>query len=160
MVRRKRPTATVAKFINVGRRFTNEPAFWESSERTVLTGLRNAALRVADELFAPDYVNHDGLIADLVRGPEAIKVSAALFRLAFPDLHVTVEELNTDDETVVVRWTAQTRGTEDPDGDSLAANQELVKGITRSRLAGGKIIESWTEWDCDRVLPAWGLVPH
>ena len=43
-------------------------------------------LDLADELFAPDYVNHHGLIADVVRGPEAIKVSAALYRLAFPDL--------------------------------------------------------------------------
>ena len=50
-------------------------------------------LDAADELFAPGYVNHYGLIADLVLGPEAIKVSAALYRVAFPGLHVTVEEL-------------------------------------------------------------------
>src|SRR5438874_1746416 len=29
---------------------------------------------LADLLFAPDYVNHGGLIPDLVRGPEAIKI--------------------------------------------------------------------------------------
>lgn len=42
-------------------------------------------LVVADELFGPDYVNHDGLIPDLVHGPEAIKISVALYRVAFPD---------------------------------------------------------------------------
>ncbi len=36
------------------------------------------ALEVADVLFAPDYVNHGGLIPDLMRGPEAIKLSVAL----------------------------------------------------------------------------------
>ena len=50
-------------------------------------------LDVADELFAPGFVNHNGLITDLVFGPEAIKISAAFYRLAFPDLHVTVEAL-------------------------------------------------------------------
>jgi len=39
---------------------------------------------VADEVFSPDYTNHGGLIPDLVRGPEAIKISVALYRIAFP----------------------------------------------------------------------------
>src|SRR5688500_6322882 len=50
-------------------------------------------LGVADDLFAHDYVNHDGLIPDLVRGPEAIKISVAFYRIAFPDFYITVEEL-------------------------------------------------------------------
>ena len=105
-------------------------------------------LHVADELFAADYVNHGGLITDLVRGPEAIKISAAFFRLAFPGLHVTVDELSTDDDnTVVLRWTGRVRSAGDPEGESVTANQQLLTGVTRSRLAGGKITESWTEWD-------------
>jgi predicted ester cyclase len=116
-------------------------------------------LDVADEVFATDYLNHNGLITDLVRGPEAVKICAALFRLAFPDLHVTVEQLNTDDETVVVRWTARTRPTEGLEGDSVSASHQLLSGITSSRFAGGKIVESWTEWDRTRVLSALDLLP-
>lgn len=108
-------------------------------------------LDVADELFTADYVNHGGLIADVVDGPEAIKFSAAFFRLAFPALHVTVEELRTNDNTVVVRWTAATRSVDGTDGGPAAGSQPL-SGITRSRFARGKIIESWTEWDRTRVL--------
>jgi hypothetical protein len=114
-------------------------------------------LDVADELFTADYVDHGGLIVDIVRGPEAVKFNAALFRLAFPDLHVTVDELSTDDETVVVRWTARSRPTEDPESDPVTANQQLLTGTTRSRLADGMITESWTEWDRARVLYALGL---
>jgi hypothetical protein len=44
-----------------------------------------------------------------------------LFRLAFPDLHVTVEELNTDDETVTVRWTTRTRAIDEAEGNSITA---------------------------------------
>lgn len=35
-------------------------------------------LDVADVLFTANYINHAGLIPDLVRGPEAMKVSVAL----------------------------------------------------------------------------------
>jgi hypothetical protein len=92
-------------------------------------------LDVADELFAADYVNHDGLIPDLVRGPEAIKVSVALYRRAFPDLHIAVDELTTDREIVVLRWTARRQ------------DQRLLTGTTRTRVSNGKIGESWTEWN-------------
>src|SRR5690348_11930832 len=58
-------------------------------------------LEVADEVFAPAYVNHDGLITDLVRGPEAIKISVALYRLAFPNLEITIDHLLADQGRVL-----------------------------------------------------------
>jgi len=115
-------------------------------------------LAVADELFATGYVNHEGLITDLVLGPEAIKISSALYRLAFPGLHVTVEELTINEDTVVVRWLAQRGAADDIQGGAPAASQHLLTGITRSRLTDGKIMESWTEWDRVRVIHDWGVV--
>src|SRR3982750_4891142 len=50
-------------------------------------------LDVADALFAPDYINHGGLIPDLGQGPEMIKISVALFRTAFPDFWITAEDV-------------------------------------------------------------------
>jgi hypothetical protein len=115
-------------------------------------------LDVADALFAADYVNHDGLIADLVFGPEAIKISAALYRVAFPGLHVRVDEVRTVEDTVVIRWTASSSSDRVGRG-ALASEPRSLTGITRSHIAAGKIIESWTEWDrigalCDLVLPS------
>ena len=101
-------------------------------------------LDAADELFAPTYVNHYGLITDLVLGPEAIKVSAAMYRLAFPGLHVSVEDVSTVEDSVVLRWTARVTTTRSV---AIDPEPELITGITRSRFAAGKIIESWTEWD-------------
>src|SRR6185436_8635234 len=103
-------------------------------------------LDAADQLFGPGYVNHYGLIADLVLGPEAIKVSAALYRVAFPGLHVSVEEISTVEDTVVVRWTARTTADRLRSGAGAFKTKSLT-GITRSRIAAGKIVESWTEWD-------------
>jgi SnoaL-like polyketide cyclase len=108
-------------------------------------------LDVADELFAVGYVNHNGLITDLVAGPESIKISAALHRLAFPDLCVLVDELSTDREVVVLRWTASS---------GTAPRQKSLTGVVRSRFGGGKIVESWTEWDGVGMLSDLGLTPH
>lgn len=112
-------------------------------------------LDAADQLFAPGYVNHYGLIADLVLGPEAIKVSAALYRIAFPGLHVSVEEVSTVEDTVVLRWTARTAPGGMGRGD--ASPPKSLSGITRSRIAAGKIVESWTEWDRIGVLRKLGI---
>jgi hypothetical protein len=103
-------------------------------------------LDVADELFAESYINHHGVITDLVRGPEAIKISVALHHLAFPDLHITIEELRTDHDLVVLCWTACGGSTMESESGVPPTNQQLLTGTTRSRLAAGKIIESWTEW--------------
>jgi hypothetical protein len=109
-------------------------------------------LDVADELFAPEYVNHYGLIVDLILGPEAIKISAALHRLAFPGLHVRVEALDPIEDTVVCRWTVSKGSAGRANNDTGALNQQSLTGTTRSRFAGGKIVESWTEWDRNGVL--------
>lgn len=106
----------------------------------------NGDFDVADEVFAADYTNHEGLITDLVLGPEAVKVSAALYRVAFSGLQVTVEELNAVDDTVVLRWTARS-----------SLESKPLTGITRTRIATGKILESWTEWNQMGVLAELGL---
>ncbi len=119
-------------------------------------------LDVADEVFATEYVNHNGLIIDLVRGPEAIKVSVALYRLAFPDLHITVQELHADGDQVWLRWTA-TSPSMAPSHEGVvrepqARSGRSCAGSIRLRLAGGQIVESWADWDHTDGLVRLGLI--
>ena len=116
-------------------------------------------LDVADVLFAPTYVNHDGLIPDLVRGPEAIKVSVALYRTAFPDLLITVEDLTAAGDTVRLHWTARGMPAADRAGGAPPATAGTLTGTLTSRLAGGQIVESWVQWDRDGALTQLGLLP-
>jgi predicted SnoaL-like aldol condensation-catalyzing enzyme len=111
-----------------------------------------ADLDVADVLFAPAYVNHGGLIPNLVRGPEAIKMSVTLYRIAFPDLHITVEHMIAEKNLIAVHWTAYRARPGHLTGVAKAGNQETVTGMTLSRVAGGRIVESWTSWDTASVL--------
>ena len=111
----------------------------------------------ADALFTPDYVNHGGLIPDLVRGPEALKFAVALYRAAFPDFQVTVEPLRARGATVLLRWTAERRSfSVSVDGTPDVARGG-VTGLARGRLVGGRIAESWTRWDAARALRQLGI---
>ena len=106
-------------------------------------------LDLADALFTDDYVNHGGLIPDLIRGPEAIKISVVLYRSAFPAFQIVVDELTSEGEAVVVRWVAH--GRPPLMNEAFAANSGL-RGITRCRLRSGQIAESWTVWDSRTAL--------
>ena len=51
-------------------------------------------LELADQLYAPNYIDHvgSGPEPSRVSGPEGIKQAVTLFRTAFPDLIYSVEE--------------------------------------------------------------------
>ena len=59
---------------------------------------------VADELIAPSYTHHDSSTPDVERGPESKKKRVTLYRAAFPDMRLTVEDIIAEGETVIARW--------------------------------------------------------
>ena len=101
-------------------------------------------LDVADAIFTSDYVNHGGLITDLVLGPEAIKVSVVIFRMAFPGLYIVADDVAADDAAVVVYWRACRRS---PMSNGRLRKTARLRGITRFRIERNQIAESWTVWD-------------
>ena len=64
-------------------------------------------LAVADEILAGNYVYH--FPTHDIEGPEGFKEFIAMMRKAFPDLHVTIEDLIAESDTVAARFTM--RGT-------------------------------------------------
>ncbi len=113
-------------------------------------------LNVADDLFDAAYINHAGLITDIIRGPEAIKSSVALYRAAFPGFQINVDELTAKRDTVLLRWTA--RRMPQP-GRAASVPPGKLSGLFVSRCAAGKIAESWMSWDQAGVLAGLGLTP-
>ena len=104
-------------------------------------------LTLADRLFAADYINHGGLIPDLVQGPEAIKISVALYRAAFPQFRIAVLDLLAQGPMVALRWTAhKTARGNGADGVPDGGTGPLL-GMTFGRVHGGQIVESWTCWE-------------
>ena len=64
-------------------------------------------LAIADEVLASNYIYH--FPTHDINGPEGFKEFIGMMRTAFPDLHVTVEDLIAEGDTVAARFTM--RGT-------------------------------------------------
>lgn len=112
---------------------------------------------LADELFSTSYVNHGGLIPDLVKGPEGIKFSVALYRAAFPGLCIRIDSLSSSHGSVQMHWTAHGSAVDHGNGTTSALNGELaLSGSMRSSVVAGQIVETWTSWDSTVALQALG----
>jgi hypothetical protein len=114
-------------------------------------------LDLADELFGANYINHGGLIPDLVRGPEGVKFSVALYRRAFPDLQISASNLQRSKGTVKLRWTAQRTSQGGPGRRTRGVHAGSLTGETRISVADGQIVESWTSWNSAKVLAELGI---
>jgi steroid delta-isomerase-like uncharacterized protein len=111
-----------------------------------------------DELIAADYIGHDPAQPD-THGPQGVKEFYDLFRAAFPDGRVTIDEQYEDGDHVTSRWTGT--GTQQGElmGIPATGKQVTVTGITISRVTGGKIAEEWTVWDTAGMLQQIGAIP-
>ena len=95
-------------------------------------------LPLADELFAPTYEHHDASTPDVGRGPESEKKRVTLYRTAFPDLRLTIEDIIADGETVMARWSCQGTHTGDLSGIAPTGKQFTISGVSIVRFANGK----------------------
>lgn len=116
-------------------------------------------LDVADEIITQDHAMHDPTLPDLSPGPEGQKQLTRIYRSAFPDAHISVEDLVAEGDMVAVRWTG--RGTHDGElmGAPASGNRVEVYGITINRISGGRISESWTCYDALGMMQQVGAIP-
>ncbi len=115
-------------------------------------------LDLADELIDPSFVGHDVASPEPIRGPDGVRQQAQGYRSAFPDVRITVEDQLADGERVATRWTA--RGTHKGElfGIAPTGKQVTITGMTIDRFAGGKIVESWDNWDALGLMQQIGAV--
>ena len=114
---------------------------------------------VLDEVYAPDVVWHEP--DQEIRGLEQTKQFVSTYETVFPDMNVTVEDVIAEGDKVVTRVTL--RGTHEGETEEFGpptGRQVEVKGITISRIEGGKIVEEWNSYDNLGVMQQLGLVPE
>ena len=105
--------------------------------------------------IAADYIGADG-----TRGPTAFASTIARLRIAFPDLHYTLEDVIAEGDKVAIRWTlrATHRG---PFRDIPATGKRVVNGgFAIFRFADGKIIETTVDTDRLGFMIAIGRIPY
>lgn len=117
-------------------------------------------LKVADELFAPTYIHHDASTPDVGRGPESEKKRVTLYRTAFTDLRLTVEDMIAEGETVVARWSCRGAHKGDLNGIAPTGKQIAITGVSVVRFTGGKMVEGWINWDALGMMQQLDAVPE
>jgi steroid delta-isomerase-like uncharacterized protein len=106
-----------------------------------------------DEMMAPDAVLHGlGATGQPLTGPAAFRGFYTKFREAFSDIHVTVDDVLTDGDKSVGRFTFTARHTGDTLGFPATGRQVRATGMVITRVRNGQIAESWNEFDFAGVL--------
>jgi steroid delta-isomerase-like uncharacterized protein len=117
-------------------------------------------LDVADEIFAPEYVSHDPISPEEVRGgPEGAKEFAMMYRNAFPDVQLSIEDQIAEGDKVVTRWIGSGTHLGELMGIAPTGNQVRVAGMTISRIEEGKIAEEWEIYDALGMMQQLGAIP-
>jgi steroid delta-isomerase-like uncharacterized protein len=116
-------------------------------------------LAAIDELIAPNHIDHSAGAAGSPAGPEGSRQLIGMMLTAFPDMHVTVEDMIAEGDKVVVRFTE--RGTQQGAFGSIPPTGKHVEVSTIDivRIEGGKIAEEWGIDDMLGMLQQLGLVP-
>jgi predicted ester cyclase len=115
-------------------------------------------LQVADEIFHPAATSPSA--PQLPPGPAGVRIIAEMFRSAFPDFRMTIEDLIAEEDIVVARFTqgGTHRGTFM--GAAPTGRQVQFTEIGILRVAGGKVVESWYETDMLSLYQQVGLIPQ
>ena len=129
-----------------------------TDRRLVEEALDRGNLAVADELIAPDFVDH-AAPPGMEHGPDGFKAAVAAYRAAFPDLQAAVEEQVAEGDRVAVRLTARGTHTGPLMGLPPTGKEVSFAGMKLFRIAEGKIVESWGQFDALGLLRQLGAVP-
>jgi predicted ester cyclase len=126
--------------------------------RTYEELLNRGDLDVADELVAPEFINHEAP-PGRDRGPDSMRGLATMLRTAFPDLRFEIEELVAEGDTVAGRLTMS--GTHEgplmgtpPTGRSV--RQDHMHFV---RFRDDKAVEHWGVRDDLGMMQQLGVIP-
>ena len=114
---------------------------------------------VVDELADPDFVVHDPSSEAGDVDAQGVKESIAWSQNAFPELRVTIEDQVAEGDKVATRWRVSGTHQGEMMGAAPTGNQVTFAGTQTDYLSGGKIVESWSNWDTLGMLGQIGAVP-
>ncbi len=109
-----------------------------------------------DHLFASDYQVH-GAGLRLPPGPSGYYRAVGLWRTAFPDWHIDLEQLVAEGDFVADRF--HTTGTHQGPLFGVAATGRRVEvhGTDMHRVVDGQVQESWISDDVPRIIDQLGI---
>ncbi|NJK53359.1 MAG: ester cyclase [Leptolyngbyaceae cyanobacterium SU_3_3] len=125
-------------------------------QRYIQQVFNQGQLDLLDEILSPSYVYHEAP-PDILPGAEGIRQVVSIFRAAFPDLEITIDDQLADGDKVCSR--ATTRGTHQGEIFGIPATGKAVTmtGLTVVRIVDGRITESWVKNDVMGLMNQLGV---
>jgi predicted ester cyclase len=113
----------------------------EGSRRLLEETFNEGNLGLIDHLVAPDAVNHDPAEPAHIRalrGPEVLKRTVQMYRAAFPDVRITVDDVIASGEKVAIRWHSEGTHRGELEGLAPTGVRGGVTGISIDQWKDGK----------------------
>jgi steroid delta-isomerase-like uncharacterized protein len=117
-------------------------------------------LAIIDELVAPNATFHDPSVpGGKFTGPEGMRKFVQIYRGAFPDVHLTINDLIAEGDKVVIRWTATGTHKGELMGIEPTSKRVTITGCDIDVYQNGKVVEVWASYDMLGMLQQLGVVP-
>ena len=115
-------------------------------------------LAVIDEIISADVVDHNPQPGQ-PSGREGVKQNFNMFRTAFPDLHITIDDMVAEGDKVAARMTM--RGTHRGElmGIPPTGKQVVFSSIEIDRFSGGQCVDHWEQADIMGLMQQLGVAP-
>ena len=82
-----------------------------------------------------------------------------MFKAAFPDMHLHIEDEIAEGDKITIRFTGHGTHRGELMGIPATGKEVNFAGISIARIAGGKIMERWEEFDMMGMMVQLGVVP-
>jgi len=125
--------------------------------RMVAEALNKGNLAVVDDCLTPDFIYHGP--GGEVKGIEACKQFLARLRSCYPDIHVKIEDIIAEDNLVATRTSSTFTFTGKAGTITPTGKRVTLTGSILDRFAGGKIAETWEQYDRLDLYQQMGLIP-
>ena len=130
----------------------------EIARRFTEDGWDKRDARALGEMLSNHFVDHDPVPGQSPGGDGYAQMAAAFFG-AFPDLRVQNHDVIVEGDKAVARWTANGTHRGELMGIPATGKRVSLKGLDILRVANGKIVERWGEFDALGMMQQLGAIP-
>jgi predicted ester cyclase len=115
-------------------------------------------LAVVDEVAGDRYHSHD-FPPGLPPGREGLKIFISVFHAAFPDGHLTIDQMIAEGDTVATRLTFHGTHTGEFQGIAPTGMKVTIPALDMARFESGKLVEHWGGPNQMSLLQQLGVIP-
>ncbi|HEX3326716.1 MAG TPA: ester cyclase [Actinomycetota bacterium] len=126
-------------------------------QQTWIDGLNRGDVSAADKAYAANGVIHINGSPDPNLSVAGFKQMMSGLLAAFPDLRITIEDQIVAGDKVATRWVAEGTNSGLFGGVPPTGRRVRVNGLILDRVADGRIVERWEQWDQAGMMQQLGV---